>query len=110
MESVQQTGRGRRRNGEDKGDVGKGRMDADKQPAVKRPEVIAERIDELVTLHTKAQAAAEKAREAVTKAAEDSGFLASAVGKLVNARAGDKFEEKHREIEQQKELFDEVAE
>jgi hypothetical protein len=88
---------------------GKGRMDADKQPAVKKPEVIAKRLDELVELHNKAQAAAERAKEAVTKAAEDSGFLASSVNKLVRAKAGDKFEEKHREVEQQHELFDEVA-
>lgn len=89
--------------------TGKGRMDADRQPAVKKPEIVAKRLDELVELHNKAQSAAERAKEAVTKCAEDSGFLASAVNKLVRAKAGDKFEEKHREVEQQKELFDEAA-
>jgi len=88
---------------------GKGRMDADKQPAAKKPKVIADRIDELVTLHQKAQDAAERAKDAITKAAEDSGYLASAVRKIVTAKAGEKFEEKHREVEQQMELFDEVA-
>lgn len=88
---------------------GKGRMDADKQPAVKKPEIVAKRLDELVDLHHKSAAAAERAKDAVTKCAEDSGFLASAVRKLVTAKAGDKFEEKHREVEQQAELFDEAA-
>lgn len=88
----------------------KGRMDADKQPAVKKAEVIAERIDELVRLHKAAGEAAEDAKSAITKAAEDSGYLASAVRKIVTARAGEKFEEKHREVEQQLELFEEVGE
>jgi predicted DNA-binding protein len=87
-----------------------GRMDADKQPMVKKPQIVAERLDELVELANKASTASERAKEAVTKCAEDSGFLASAVNKLVRAKAGDKFEEKHREVEQQKELFDEAAE
>lgn len=92
-----------------RGSKGKGRMDADKQPAVKKPEIISERIDELVDLHNKAGAAAERAKEAITKAAEDSGYLAAAVRKIVTAKAGEKFEEKHRETEQQLELFEEVA-
>jgi hypothetical protein len=96
-------GKGKRRA------AGKGRMDADKQPAVKKPKVIAERIEELVELHNKAQAAGERAKEAITKAAEDSGYLAAAVRKIVTAKAGEKFEEKHREVEQQLELFEEVA-
>jgi hypothetical protein len=87
-----------------------GRMDENKQPMVKKPQIVAERLDELVELANKASTASERAKEAVTKCAEDSGFLASAVNKLVRAKAGDKFEEKHREVEQQKELFDEAAE
>jgi len=89
---------------------GQGRKDADKQPAVKKPKVIADRIDELVRLHNKASEASEAAKDAVAKAAEDSGYLASAVRKLVTARAGEDFEKKHREVEQQYELFDEVGE
>lgn len=86
-----------------------GRKDENRQPMVKKPEVVAKRLDELVDLHQKALAAAERAKEAVTKCGEDSGFLASSINKLVRAKAGDKFEEKHREVEQQAELFDEVA-
>lgn len=95
-------------NGKGK-NAGKGRQGAEKQTMAKQPKVIADRIDELVRLHAAAKSASEKAQDAITKAAEDSGYLASSVKKLVTARAGDKFEEKHREVEQQMELFDEVG-
>lgn len=98
----QGNGKGRQR--------GQGRKDADKQPAVKKPKVIVDRIEELVRLHSAAKKATEASADAITKAAEDSGYLASAVRKLVTARASEKFEEKHREVEQQYELFDEVGE
>lgn len=100
-------GKGGRRGAKPPKDAG--RMDENKQPMVKKPQIVAERLDELVELHHKAASASEKAKDAVTKCAEDSGFLASAVNKLVRAKAGDKFEEKHREVEQQKELFDEAS-
>lgn len=87
----------------------KGRMGADKQSAVKKPKVISERLPELVRLASKARDAKEAADDAITKAGEDSGYLASSVKKIVSAKLGDKFEEKHREVEQQAELFDEVA-
>jgi hypothetical protein len=90
-------GKGKPAKGE-KGFKAKGRMDADKQPAVTQPKVIAERLDELVHLHA-----------AAIEAAEDSGYLASTVSKLVRAKHSEKLEEKHREIEQQMELFDEVC-
>lgn len=86
-----------------------GRKDKDRQPAVQKPKIISDRIDELVKLHRAAKDATEAAAEAITKAAEDSGYMASVVRKLVTAKAGDKFEEKHREVEQQAELFDEVG-
>lgn len=102
-------GKGKAAVKDEKRTRGRGRLDADKQPAKKQPQIIAERLDELVELQTKAKAATERAADAITKAAEDSGYLASAVRKLVTAKAGDKFEEKHREVEQQGELFNEVA-
>lgn len=74
-----------------------------------KPKIVAERLDTLVDLHRKAKDANDAANEAITKAAEDSGYLASTVKKLVSAKAGDRFEEKHREIDQQAELFDEVG-
>lgn len=99
-------GRGKNGAGRQKA---QGRKDESKVAAVTQPKVISERLDELVQLHINAKQAAEAAAEAVTKAAEDSGYLASSVKKLVVAKAGDKFEEKHREVEQQAELFDEVS-
>lgn len=86
-----------------------GRKDASKQPAVKRPQIVAEKLDYLVGLHNAAKTKADERDEAVTAVAEESGYLASAVRKLVTAKAGEKFEEKHREVEQQGELFDEAA-
>lgn len=88
----------------------KGRMDADKQPAVQKPEVVAKKIGQLVSLHKAAKTASDERDEAITAVAEESGYLASAVRKLVTARAGEDFEKKHREVEQQYELFEEVGE
>lgn len=88
----------------------KGRKDADKQPAVTQPKVVAERIDELVNLHGAAISAASAAKEAITKCAEDSGYNAANVRKLVLARYSEKFPEVKRNIEQQAELFEEVGE
>jgi hypothetical protein len=77
---------------------------------VTKPKVIADRIDQLVSLHIAAQTAGTEAKEAITKAAEDSGYNASTVRKLVLARAGEKFEEVKRLVAQQMELFEEVGE
>lgn len=88
---------------------GRGRQGAGKQTGVKQPKVVADRIDELVDLTVKSKTAKEKLDEAITKCAEDSNYLAVAVKKFVTARAGEKFEEKHREIDQQAELFDKVG-
>ena len=90
------------------GRMGTGRVDRD--PAVsQKPKIIADRIEELVNLHRIAKSASETLTEAVEKAAQDSGYKPAVVKKLVTAKAGDKFEEKHREVEQQAELFDEVG-
>lgn len=102
-------GGGRPAAGEKARGAAKGRQGDDKQTMVKKPKVIHDRINELVRLHNKAGEATEAAKEAIVKAAEESGYLASAVRKIVSAKAGEKFEEKHREVEQQAELFDEVA-
>lgn len=101
--------RGTPKKGKRKNAKAEGRKDASKQPAVKQPKLVAERLDYLVGLHQTAKTASEERDEAITEIAEKSGYLASAVRKLVTAKAGEKFEEKHREVEQQGELFDEVA-
>lgn len=92
-----------------RGKKANGRKDAENVPAVQKPKVVADKIDYLVQLHRRAKTAGDEAAEAVTKVAEESGYLAATVKKLVTAKAGDKFEEKHREVAQQAELFDEVA-
>jgi len=85
-------------------------MDHEHQPAVKKPKVIADRIEQLVRLHNKAKETAEEEKEAIVKAGEDSGYPASVVRKFVVARAGENFEEKKRQCELQMELFEEVGE
>lgn len=88
----------------------KARVNHDHQEAVQQPKVIKQRIDSLVNAKQAADDAAEAYSDAIKKAAEDSGYLASVVKKFVTARASEKFEEKHRECEQQLELFEEVGE
>ena len=88
----------------------RGRKNADKQEAVTKPQVVEAKIDDLVVLHKAAVTAAEEESEAIKKCAEESGYNAGAIKKLVVARAGDKFQEKKRDIGQQYELFEEVGE
>lgn len=87
----------------------RGRKDAYGQEAVTRPEIIEERIDELVQGYTAAKEAAEQSSEAIKKAAEDSGYNTKAVRALVLARASDSVQERRRDAEQQLELFNEVG-
>ena len=101
MEAATETGKSKRT---------RGRKDADKQEAVTKPNVVGERIEELVRLHTKAKEAATDESEAIKKCAEDSGYNATNIRSLVVARAGESFQEKKKNIEQQMELFDEVGE
>lgn len=99
---------GSKGNGKDK-TKGKGRQGAEKQTMAKKPKVVADRVDELVRLQVASKEASEALADAIAKAAEDSGYLASVVKKFVTARAGENFEAKHRECEQQMELFDTVG-
>lgn len=67
-------------------------------------------IDELVRLYTQQQAAAEKCSDAIKAVAEKSGLLANVLRKLVKARAGEKFEEAKRTVEQLALVFEECGE
>lgn len=67
-------------------------------------------IDELVRLYNQQQAAAEKCSTAIKAAAEKSGLLANVLRKFVKARAGDKFQEAKRTVEQLSLVFEEVGE
>lgn len=106
MEAAAETRKG---NGKTKR-TAKARINPDKQEAVQQPKVVEDQIDELVTLHHKAASAQEALNDAIKATAEKAGYLASVVRKVVVARAGEKWEEKHREAAQQLELFDQVGE
>jgi hypothetical protein len=67
-------------------------------------------IDELVRLYTQQQAASEKCSTGIKTVAEQSGLLANVLRKFVKARAGEKFEEAKRTVEQLSLVFDEVGE
>lgn len=87
----------------------RGRKDASKQEATTKPSVIKERIEELVRGYKKAQDASEASSDAIKKAAEDSGYNTKAVRAFIVARAGESFEERKRDCEQQMELFDNIG-
>lgn len=87
----------------------KGRKDAEGQEAVTRPQVVSERIDELVNNRRNTHSAQEIESEAIKKCAVDSGYNASAIRTLVAARYGDSFPERKRAVDQQYELFSEVG-
>jgi hypothetical protein len=71
---------------------------------------IKDGIEELVTLYTQQQESAARCSDAIKAAAEQSGLLANVVRKFVKARAGDKFEEAKRTVEQLSLVFEELGE
>lgn len=79
-----------------------------KQEAVERPQILRESMEELVRLKKASDEAAADFSEAIKAKAKEAGFLASVVRRLVVARAGDKFAEKQREVEQLALVFEEV--
>lgn len=87
----------------------RGRKDAAKQEAIITMQPIKDAIDDLVGLHEKAGAAADKFNDAVKATAEKAGLLASVVRKFVQARAGEKFEEEKTKCEQLSLVFTEVG-
>lgn len=95
---------------EEKAEGAAGRTGRDQQQAVTQPQVVGEKIEELERLGMKAKDAAASYSKAVKVVAEKSGYLASNIRALVEARLGDKFEGKKRDAEQQLELFSEVGE
>lgn len=100
--------RGALRGGVDGARKPQARKGRDKQEKVEQPQVINERMDQLVRLKKASDEASQDLSDAIKKAAEDSGYLASVVRKIVVAKAGDGYAEKKREAEQLALLFDEV--
>lgn len=86
-----------------------GRKGRDGQEAVTRPDVVKKEIGELEALLVKSKQADEALNAAIKKVAQESGYMASAIKKLVKARVGDSFSDKKRDAEQQLELFSEVG-
>lgn len=97
-------------NGSKKGTKSRGRKTADKQPAVERPQVLGEKMSELLKLHSEVVLATEEFGEAIKKVAEESGLLAKNVRSFVLARAGERFAERKREVGQLDLLFNEIGE
>jgi hypothetical protein len=71
---------------------------------------IKDSIDELVALYTQQQESAAACSDAIKTVAEKSGLLANVLRKLVKARAGDKFAEAKRTVEQLALVFEECGE
>lgn len=86
----------------------RGRKDASGQEAVIKLEALSVKVDELVRLNKAADEAATDFAEAIKAAAEAAGLNASTVRKYIVARAGDKFEEKKRDVQQLALVFDEL--
>lgn len=109
MEQIGTEGGKRRRrvNGEEK-DV-EGRKGRDKQEAVIEVAELKKRMPQLVKLKKTSDEASEDLNDAIKKAAEESGLLASVVRKAVVAQAGENFEEKRREVEQLSLAFEALA-
>lgn len=97
------------RTEESTGKKARGRKTKDKQEAVIKPDVLRERMGELVKLKKAADSAAVELNDAIKAAAEKSGLLATVVRKAVVASAGEDFEAKHREVEQLQLAFEAVA-
>jgi hypothetical protein len=87
----------------------KGRKGADKQAAVIEVAELKKRMPQLVKLKKAHDETGEGLNSAITKAAEESGLLASVVRKAVVASAGEDFEGKHREVTQLSLAFEALA-
>lgn len=90
--------------------MAQGRKNKEGQEVPINFEPVQNRIDELVRLKSKADDASEALSDAIKKTAEDSGLLATVLRRFVNARAGERFVEKKREVSQLSLVFDEVGE
>jgi len=88
---------------------GKGRKGKDRQEAVIEVAELKKRMAQLVKLKKANDETAEDLNDAIKKAAEESGLLASVVRKAVVASAGEDFEAKHREVEQLSLAFEALA-
>lgn len=87
----------------------RGRKDSEKQEQVIKLSAVKDKISDLITLYNKAGDANDKLNDAIKATAEKAGLLSSVVRKFVVARAGDRFEEEARKVEQLNLVFDEIG-
>jgi hypothetical protein len=87
----------------------KGRKDGGQEAALKAKPV-KDKITHLVKLYNAAREAAEDLSNGIKTVAEEAGCNAKVLRSFVVARAGESFEEKHREVEQLAFLFEKVGE
>jgi len=87
----------------------RGRKGKDKQESVIEVAELKKRMAQLVKLKKANDETAQDLNDAIKKAAEESGLLASVVRKAVVASAGEVFEAKHREVEQMVLAFEALA-
>ena len=83
-----------------------GRQGTDKQEAVIKLSQVKDKIDYLVGLHRTAETASKDLHDGIKAIAEKAGLLSSVVKRYVSAKAGDRFEDKVREVQQLSLLFD----
>ena len=86
------------------------RKDEAGQEAAIKLESLVKKIDELITLKRKVETASADYGDAIKAAAEESGLQASTVRRFVTARAGERFNEIKRDVDQLALVFDEVGE
>ena len=87
----------------------KGRKEGGQEEVV-RLESLAKRVDQLITLKRRCEAATTEFSDAVKVAAEESGLQAKTVRSFIAARAGERFEERKRDVTQLALVFDEIGE
>jgi len=76
--------------------------------AVPNSKPVLDAIEDLVHLHRKKEDASDTYNSAVKKVAERAGLLSAVVNKFVAAKAGDKFEDEKKKVEQLALVFDAV--
>jgi hypothetical protein len=79
------------------------------QEAVIKLEALSVTVEELITLKKAAETAATAYADGIKATAEKAGLLAKVVRSFVDARAGDKYDDKKTEVDQLALCFDEVG-
>src|SRR5262245_11296374 len=87
-----------------------GRKDGDGQEAVMKAKPVKDKIAHLVKLYQAHEESGTDLSEAIKAVAEKAGVNAKALRKFVSARAGEDYEEAHRNVLQMQFLFDKVGE